>query len=154
MAIGSQSASSRLLARPSTFQRTQPSERHLLFGQLLRSGPSRSGPIFDRLDTAGVAQMVALLQPAELALLTRLVLSPERVGRAATLDTDTLVTLMRVASANDAMRLYANLSPERSRAVRSILCERMAQAAASPQPEPRAAQGIGMVLRLRRLFRR
>ena len=137
MANGSQSASSRVTARPATFQRTAAPQRGVLFGQLLRAGPARSGPIFDRLDAAGVAHIVPLLSLDEQALLARLVLGPERVARAATFDSDTLVRLMRVATNADAMRLYATLLPERSSEVRGLLCERMGRAA-TPAPERNA----------------
>lgn len=156
MANVSQSAGSRPTSRPAGFVKAASAapQRHVLFGQLLRAGPARSGPIFDRLDPAGVARIVTLLSHDELALLARLVLAPARVERATSFDDATLVALSRAATRLDGDRLLATLPQERADALRRVTVEREAPAAAPVTARPgRADQGLGVVLRLRRLFR-
>ncbi|MFO0751090.1 MAG: hypothetical protein U1F43_36260 [Myxococcota bacterium] len=143
----------------------QSASRGVLFGQLLRGGPTRSGPIYDRLGVDGVAHIVTVLSPSELTLLAALVFAPTRVERASTLSTDTLVTLVRAAERPDADRLFDSLSAERGSALRRALCggdaEELAPAprangARSRSDSPRRVRGdtgVGVVLRLRRLFR-
>ncbi|MCC6621093.1 MAG: hypothetical protein IT385_07545 [Deltaproteobacteria bacterium] len=128
-----------------------PAHRGVLFGQLLRGGPGRAGPIFDRLDAAGVAQLVKCLSPQELALCAALAFGPERVARAAGLPLVTLVPLVRAAARADVDRLLSQLAPERAAELRRAL---VGEAEAPRGPASRANTGLGVVLRLRRLFRR
>ena len=119
--------------------------RGVLFGQLLRAGPDRAGPIFDKLDPAGIAAIVKLLSPSELTLCAALVGMPVRAARTATLPLAVLVTLARAARPEDRARLLKCLPPDRAQAVLAALDEGRFG---------RGERGMGLVLRLRRLFRR
>jgi len=129
-----------------------PAHRGVLFGQLLRAGPERAGPIFDRLDAAGVAQLVKCLSQAELALCATLAFGAERVARAATLPLVTLVPLVRAAARTDVDRLFQAIATERAAELRRALVGEADPPRTSPAG--RANTGVGVVLRLRRLFRR
>jgi hypothetical protein len=128
-----------------------PAQRGVVFGQLLRGGPSRAGPIFDRLDAAGVAQLVKALSPHELGMCAALAFAPARVERAATLPIETLVALVRAAERGDVDRLYAALPAERVADLRSALLPREERA---HEPASPAKRGFAVVRRLRRFFSR
>jgi len=127
-----------------------PAQRGVVFGQLLRGGPGRAGPIFDRLDAAGVAQLIRALSPVELGMCAALAFAQARVGRSATLPLDTLVPLVRAAERADVDRLYAALPAERVADLRRAL---LPQEDRAREPAP-PSRGLAVVRRLRRFFRR
>lgn len=129
--------------------------RGVLFGQLLRGGPARSGPIFDRLGPDGVAHIATMLSAPELSLLSALAFSPSRVERAGRLTDETLLALLRSAERTDADRLLTALPGERCDALRRALDGEQDSHAAGDRGRRRFRfdTGVGVVLRLRRLFR-